>query len=250
MDGDVFSTLLGSDLINTLTIGLGAAWPSGINLYATVLVLGLLDVFGVVTLPPGLEVLTSPVVLLAAGVFYFIEFFADKIPGLDSIWDGLHTFIRIPAGALMAYGAMGGLDGGEALGGLFAEGEVGQDATAIMALLGGGAIAAGTHATKAASRAAINMSPEPFSNWTASLVEDVMVITGVWLAVVQPAVFLGLFVVFAALVIWLLPKLWRGIRGFFGRFADPVGTVRGQQVVAMGGGPAGNPPTNPKDASF
>lgn len=235
------------DIINTLTLGLGAAWASGINLYATVLVLGVLDLFDIVTLPEGLQVVSSPTVLMVAAVLYIMEFIADKIPGVDSIWDGIHTFIRIPAGAMLAYGAMGGLDGGaplESLGGLFAEGEFGQEATAVMALLGGGTIAAGTHATKAASRAVINLSPEPFTNWLASLAEDALVIFGIYAALVQPLTFLIGFAVFAAVVIWLLPKLWRGIRGFFSRVKDPVGAARGRYAHAgypVGGGPAGPP---------
>lgn len=183
---------------------MGAAWASGINLYATVLVLGLLGSTGLVDLPAGLDPLSSPVVLVIAGAVYIIEFFADKIPGVDSLWDGVHTFIRIPAGALMAAGATAGL---------------GEDYMVALALLGGAAVAAGSHATKAGSRAVINTSPEPFSNWAASIFEDVAVVAGLSLAVFQPTVFLGFLFVFILIAMWLLPKIWRGIRQIYRRFA-------------------------------
>ncbi len=183
---------------------MGAAWASGINLYATVLVLGLLGSTGLVDLPAGLDPLTSPIVLVIAGVVYLIEFFADKIPGVDSLWDTVHTFIRIPAGALMAAGATAGL---------------GEDYMVALALLGGAAVAAGSHATKAGSRAVINTSPEPFTNWGASIFEDILVIGGLSLAVFKPAVFLGFFLVFLLIAMWLLPKIWRGLWHIYRRFS-------------------------------
>ncbi|MAO55096.1 MAG: hypothetical protein CMM61_05295 [Rhodospirillaceae bacterium] len=208
--------------LTALALALGSAWGSGLNLYATVLVLGAMDAFGVISLPDSMAVLSSTWVLAAAALMYFIEFFADKIPGLDSIWDLIHTFIRIPAGALMAAGAVGGLD--------FMNDEV---QTAV-ALLGGGMIAAGTHAAKAGSRAVINTSPEPFSNWFMSLFEDALVFGGMALALFNPVAFLIGFGLFLLLMIWLVPKVWRGIAGFFRGFKDPESLRRPQ-----GAGPAG-----------
>jgi hypothetical protein len=188
------------DLTQTLALTLGASWASGINLYAAVLVLGFLGATGTLDLPAGLEILSDPLVMLAAGAMYLVEFFADKVPGVDSAWDAIHTFIRIPAGALMAAGAVG---------------DVGPAGDLAVALLGG-AVAAASHATKAGTRVLINTSPEPFTNWTASVTEDLGVIGGLLLAVKHPAVFLVLLALFFILLIWLLPKLWRGIKRVFG----------------------------------
>ncbi len=197
------------DPLTALAVALGSAWGSGINLYATVLVLGGLDAFGVVDLPDSMAPLSSTWVLAAAALLYFVEFFADKIPGVDSVWDMIHTFIRIPAGALLAAGAAGGLD------------FLPEDLQTVAGLVGGGAIAAGTHAAKAGTRAVINASPEPFTNWGMSLFEDVLVFGGLALAVFNPFVFvigLGLFLL---LLIWLVPKIWRGIIRFFRGFKEP-----------------------------
>jgi hypothetical protein len=152
--------------------------------------------FDYVALPEGLKVLAHPYVIGAAGFLLLLEFLADKFPGLDSAWDGLHTFIRIPAGALLAAGATG--DSISAL--------------TVAAGLLGGTITAGTHFTKAGSRAVINTSPEPASNWFASFTEDAMVLGGIWLAFTHPWVFLVLLVLFLALAAWLLPKLWRFVK--------------------------------------
>ena len=196
------------DALSIITLAMGAAWASGINLYATVLLVGLLGTFGLVPLPDGLSTLTSPIVLGVAGVAYIIEFFADKIPGLDSIWDGIHTFIRIPAGAAMAAGATAGL---------------GEDYMVALALLGGAAVAAGSHATKAGSRAVINTSPEPLTNWAASFFEDVLVVVGLLLALFKPEVFLIFLLVFFLAALWLLPKIWRGLWRLYQRFAGKQG---------------------------
>ena len=193
------------ETVDTLALMLGAAWASGINLYAAILVIGWLGHVGHVDLPPGLEVLSNPLVLGAAGTMYAVEFFADKVPGLDTTWDALHTFIRIPAGALMAAGAAQGLDIGQA-------GE-------LVGLLLGGSVAATSHAAKAGSRVVINTSPEPVSNWGASLTEDAAVIGGLWAALNHPVVFLLLFALFIVLAIWLLPKLWRALRRIAGTVA-------------------------------
>lgn len=197
------------DPLTALAVALGSAWGSGINLYATVLVLGGLDAFGIINLPDSMSMLSSTWVLAAAALLYFVEFFADKIPGLDSIWDMIHTFIRIPAGALMAAGAAGGLD------------FLPPEFQTIAGLIGGGAIAAGTHAAKSGARAVINTSPEPFTNWGMSLFEDVLVFGGMTLAVFNPMAFLIGLGVFVLLLIWLVPKIWRGIIRFFGGFKEP-----------------------------
>lgn len=180
----------------TVALSLGTAWASGINLYAAVAMLGILSASGSITLPPEMSVVSHPLVIAAAIILYCIEFFADKIPGLDSAWDALHTFIRIPAGAILASQAFGHVDPG----------------ISYAAMLVGGTLAASTHATKAGTRLLINTSPEPFSNWAASFTEDIAVVAGLWTALHHPALFLVLLVLFVALLIYLLPLLWRGIR--------------------------------------
>ena len=191
------------DLTHTLALTLGAGWASGINLYAAILVLGFLGASGRLDLPAGLEVLSDPLVMLAAGLMYLVEFFADKVPGLDTAWDSLHTFIRIPAGAMLAAGAVG---------------DVGAGAEIAAALVGGG-LAAASHAAKSGTRVLINTSPEPFTNWTASIAEDFAVVAGLLAAVNHPVVFLVVLVLFLLLLIWLMPKLWRGIKRVFGAIA-------------------------------
>lgn len=188
------------DLTQTLALSLGAGWASGINLYASILVLGFLGATGRMDLPEGMEVLADPLVMFAAGLMYLIEFFTDKIPGVDTAWDTLHTFIRIPAGAILAASAVG---------------DVGAGAEIAAAILGGG-MAAASHATKAGARVLINTSPEPFTNWTASIVEDFSVVAGLLVALNHPALFLVLLAVFLLFLVWLLPKLWRGIKRIFG----------------------------------
>ncbi len=196
-----------NQVTSAIAISMGAAWASGLNLYAAILTLGLLGATGNMQLPPGLEILADPLVLMAAGVMYFVEFFADKIPGVDTAWDGLHTFVRIPAGAMLAAAAMGDIN----------------PAVQLAAGILGGGLAAATHASKAGTRALINTSPEPVSNWTASIAEDIAVIVGLWTALNHPVLYLVLLGLFILLMIWLLPRLWRGIkivagkvRGFFG----------------------------------
>jgi hypothetical protein len=180
----------------TLALTMGLAWASGINLYATLLTLGILANSGNIVLPLDLQVVANPIVIAAAGLMYFIEFFADKTPGVDTGWDAIHTFIRIPAGAMLAAGAIGELN----------------PAVEIAAALLGGGLAAGTHATKAGARVLINTSPEPFSNWFASMGEDIAVIAGVWACINHPVIFLIALFVFILLMIWLLPRLWLGFK--------------------------------------
>ena len=188
-------------IASLLALTMGVAWASGINLYAAMFMLGLMGVTGNVELPPGLEILTNPLVLFAAGIMYCVEFFVDKIPGVDTSWDLMQTFVRIPAGAMLAMGAVGEVD----------------PAVSLAAAILGGGLAASTHMTKAGSRALINTSPEPFSNWTASILEDLAVIGGLWMALNHPLLFLALLALFIGVMIWLLPRLWRGIRALFRR---------------------------------
>lgn len=189
------------DLIAQIALAGGLAWASGIRLYATVLLLGLLARFDYVDLPSALMLVESDWVLWTAGVLTIGEFVADKVPAFDSLWDALQTFVRVPAGMLLAWGALD---------------DAGAGAQLAAALIGG-AITSGTHLTKAGSRAAINHSPEPFSNWVASFSEDGLVIGGLLLALAHPWVFLGLLLVFLLICAWLLPKVWRAVRGVFRR---------------------------------
>jgi len=193
-----------NQIAGIVALSMGTAWASGINLYAAILTLGLLGATGQMALPPNLAIVTQPIVILAAGVMFCIEFFADKVPGVDTGWDTIHSFIRIPGGALLAAAAVGDVN----------------PAVMLAAGILGGGLAAGTHAAKAGSRVLINTSPEPFSNWLASIGEDLAVITGVWVALAHPWLFLGFMVVFVFLLIWLLPKLWRGIKAVFAKIAS------------------------------
>jgi hypothetical protein len=186
-----------------IALSMGLAWASGINLYAALLTLGFLANTGNIVLPEQLQVVASPLVMAAAGLMYAVEFFADKVPGVDTGWDAVHSFIRIPAGAMLAAAAVG---------------DIGPAAELAAAILGGG-MATATHATKAGSRVMINTSPEPVSNWTASIGEDLAVIGGVWAALNHPYVFLALLVLFVLFMAWLLPRLWRGVKAVFARLA-------------------------------
>jgi hypothetical protein len=200
--------------LSQLALAGGLAWASGIRLYVTILVVGLLGRYGYLDLPSALELLQHDWVLGAAAVMALGEFLADKIPAFDSLWDALHTFIRIPVGAFLAWGAMGDA----------------TPAAQLAAAIIGGMITSGTHLAKSGSRAAINTSPEPFSNWTASATEDGLVLGGLWVAIAHPAVFLVLLVVFLLLLAWLLPKLLRFIMRMFRRLAgrthDPIALPR------------------------
>lgn len=194
-------------LIHTLALTMGVAWASGINLYAAVAVLGLAGNAGYVHLPDTLTIVEDPLVIIAACFMYCVEFFADKIPGVDSTWDALHTFIRIPAGAMLAAGAVGDV----------------TPALAVAAGIVGGSVTAATHATKAGTRMLINTSPEPFSNWFASLTEDLAVFAGLWAALAHPVIFLILLVLFLLALWWLLPKVWRGVKTVFRKIASLFG---------------------------
>ncbi|NIR32670.1 MAG: DUF4126 domain-containing protein [Gammaproteobacteria bacterium] len=191
------------DIVQIIALTMGVAWASGINLYAAVFVLGYLGATGNIVLPPDLQILSEPVVLVAAAFMYCVEFFADKTPGVDTAWDAVHSFIRIPAGAVLAAGAVGPVD----------------PAVQLAAALVGGTLAAGSHFVKAGSRVVINASPEPVSNWAASLGEDLAVVAGLWMALHYPWLFLLLLAVFVAAAVWLLPRLWHAIRAAVVRIA-------------------------------
>jgi len=200
-------------IITLIALTMGVGWASGINLYATLATLGILSVSGHMVLPEELDVLNNPLVIAAAGLMYMVEFAADKIPGVDSIWDSIHTFIRIPAGAVLAAGMVGDAGAGMEL------------AAAIV----GGGLATTTHVTKTGSRLLINTSPEPMTNWVASITEDVVVILGIWTAVQSPWLFVLLLVLFLLLLVWLLPKIWRalkktgrGIKSLFIKSKEPT----------------------------
>jgi hypothetical protein len=182
--------------LQQLGLAMGTAWTAGINLYATVAALGIAQASGLVQLPPGLEVLANPAVITVAVVMYIVEFFADKVPFADTGWDALHTFIRVPAGALLAARALGPTN----------------PALEVVAVLAGGSVALAAHGTKATARLAINTSPEPFTNWTASIAEDVAAFLGVWAALQHPYVMLTLVTLFLALSIYLVPKIFRAMR--------------------------------------
>lgn len=187
------------DALQSLSLALGTAWASGINLYATVAALGIAGRSEMIQLPPELQVLTHPAVIAVACIMYVIEFFADKVPYVDSGWDVLHTFIRIPAGAILAARSLGPMN----------------PALEVVALLGGGAVALAAHGTKATARLAINASPEPFSNWITSITEDFAVLGGIWMIFNHPIVMIILVLAFLAMVVWLVPKLFRmAKRGF------------------------------------
>ncbi len=203
------------ETIDVIAMTLGVAWASGINLYAAMLVLGVMGAGGYTELPASLQILQDPLVLMAAGTMYFVEFFADKVPGVDSGWDAIHTFIRIPAGAMLAAGAAQGM-------------EINQAAELAAALLGG-SLAATSHLTKTGTRMLINTSPEPVSNWGASIAEDVAVVGGLWTMLNHPWLFVALIIAFVLLAVWLLPRLWRAIKAIIARIRSWFG---GKPAVA------------------
>jgi hypothetical protein len=178
-------------------------FASGLRLYAVLFIIGMAGYLGWVDLPTGLAPLAHPLVLAASGFMCFVEFFADKIPCVDSLWDVLHTLIRIPAGAALAASVFGDS----------------SSATMLAAAIMGGTLAAGSHFTKAGSRALINTSPEPFSNWGASLTEDAAVGGLLWLALAHPLAAGVVVVLMILLMIWLLPKAWRTGRRVAGRLS-------------------------------
>jgi hypothetical protein len=190
-------------LVQTVALAAGLAWASGLRLYLVLFLAGLLAHLGYLQLPESLVLLKHPLVMAASGTMLLAECVADKVPGFDSLWDTLQTFVRIPAGAALAALSLG----------------VADPAAMLAAGLVGGTITAGTALTKAGGRLAINTSPEPFTNWAASFGEDAMVIGGFWLMLQHPAIFLGVLALFLLLLVWLLPKLWRFLRAMIGRIS-------------------------------
>jgi hypothetical protein len=182
-------------------------WASGVRLYAVLFIVGGLGRLGWIPMPGGLQLLAHPYVLAASGAMFAVEFFADKIPGIDSAWDLLQTFVRIPAGAALAGSVFGDAPGAATL------------AAAIL----GGTLAAGSHLAKSGSRMAINTSPEPFSNWAASFGEDLAVGVLLWLAFAYPWAALAVLALLILAMIWLIPKVWR----FLARLAERLGTLFG-----------------------
>jgi len=195
------------DTWQLLALAATLGFASGLRLYAVLFIVGAAGYLGWVDLPAGLMVLAHPLVLAASGFMCFVEFFADKIPGVDSLWDVVHTLIRIPAGAALAASVFGDS----------------SSATILAVAILGGTLAAGSHFTKAASRAVINTSPEPFSNWAASFTEDVAVGGLLWLAVAHPIAAVAVIGAMVLLMIWLLPKMFRAGRRIAGRLSGWFG---------------------------
>ncbi|WP_295006825.1 DUF4126 domain-containing protein [uncultured Dechloromonas sp.] len=189
------------DLVQTIALSAGLAWASGLRLYLVLFLAGVLAHLGYMHLPESLLVLTHPLVMAASGGMALAELVADKVPAFDSLWDSFQTFVRIPAGALLAAFAMGDVD----------------PAWAVAAGLLGGTITAGTHFAKAGSRLAINASPEPFSNWLASFGEEGMVLGGLWAMLASPLVFLGMLAVFLVIAACILVKVWGFVARLFRR---------------------------------
>lgn len=200
------------DVVQLVALAAALGWASGLRLYLTVLLVGIAGHFGWVPLPSGLQVLASPLVMGCAGALALVEFLADKIPLVDSAWDAVHTVIRIPAGAALVAGLVGGWAG-----------DHGEAWTAIAALLGGG-LAAAAHTAKASTRAAVNTSPEPFSNIGLSLIGDLAVPTMLWLAWAHPFVFFPLLAIALLLMAALIWLCFRFVRALFRRVRAPSPT--------------------------
>jgi hypothetical protein len=194
--------------IQTLALAMGSSWVSGINLYAGVATLGLLGRFAHLNLPGDLNVVTNWWVIGIAGALYVVEFFADKVPLLDSAWDALHTFIRVPAGAVLAAAAFGDFD----------------KTVQVIAFLIGGGVALSSHGTKAATRAALNTSPEPVSNVSASLAEDVVAVGSISLAPFYPIIVIVIVVIAVIVSVILVPRIVRYLRSVRSRLQRLVGT--------------------------
>jgi hypothetical protein len=191
----------GLDTWQLVALAAAIGWASGIRLYAVLFIVGGLGYLHWVELPGGLAALAHPWVLAASGFMFAVEFCADKIPGVDTLWDAVHTFIRIPAGAALAASVFGDSSA----------------AATLAAALVGGSLAAGSHFAKAGSRALINTSPEPFSNWAASFGEELAVGTVLWLAFAHPIAALVVLALLVGLMVWLIPKVWRFVGALLGR---------------------------------
>lgn len=196
------------DTSHLVALAAALGWASGLRLYAVVFLTGAVGFMGWVPLPPGLQLLQQPVVLGASFLLFAVEFFADKIPGVDTLWDALHTFIRIPAGAALAYGALHGAFG------------VDSNTWALVAALAGGTLAATSHAAKATTRAAVNTSPEPFSNIALSLAGDMAVPGLLWLAYTHPGLFWPVLAVAVLTALVLIVVLFKFLRALLRRFSS------------------------------
>jgi hypothetical protein len=205
------------DVWQLVAMAAALGWASGVRLYAVLFIVGGLGYLGWIPLPGGLGVLTHPFVLAASGFMFVVEFLADKVPGVDTVWDAVQTFVRIPAGAALAASVFGD----------------GSAASALAAAILGGTLAAGSHLTKAGARMAINTSPEPFSNWAASFGEDLAVGVVLWLAWAHPYAALALLLVLVLAMAWLVPKLFRFVQRLFDRVAG-LGGVRGSMTGGVG----------------
>jgi hypothetical protein len=207
------------DTLQLIALATALGWASGIRLYAVLFIVGAVGYAGWFDIPEHLRVLSHPLVLCASGFMVVAEFFADKIPGFDSVWDLIHTFIRIPAGAALAASVFGDSPPAWML------------ASAIL----GGTLAAGSHFTKAGARLAINTLPEPLSNWAASFGEDMLVGTLLYLALAHPIVLLIVLALLILASLWLLPKLWRFIRAVSTRLARTLQGPQGSRRGAVNG---------------
>src|SRR4030095_11134600 len=192
------------DTLTQLSVLLGSSWLSGLNAYATVGFLGLFGRMGWLSLPEGLHPLSHPAVFGLALILYLVEFVADKIPAFDSFWDSIQTFVRIPAGAVLAYAALG---------------DVSPELKILSTLIGGG-MAFSAHAAKSSLRASANISPEPFSNWFLSLSQDFLVLLSIWFMFKHHYVMLSVLAVFLVLFIWMAPKIFHTFRWMFRKFPN------------------------------
>jgi len=204
------------DTLQLVALAAALGWASGIRLYAVLFIVGAIGYLGWFELPAHLRVLAHPLVLSASGFMVFVEFFADKIPGIDTLWDLAHTLVRIPAGAALAAGVFGDS----------------PPAWTLAAAIVGGTLAAGSHFTKAGARMAINTSPEPFSNWAASFGEDLLVGVLLYLALAHPIALFLVLALLLALTVWLLPKLWRFVRSIVPRVLHWFGYAEGAPAAS------------------
>jgi hypothetical protein len=192
------------DTLSTLSLALGSSWLSGLNAYATIGILGLLGWAGWVPLPDTLHPITHPLVFGTALFLYGVEFIADKVPAFDTVWDSIQTFIRIPAGAFLAWASVG---------------QVSPEWKAAAALLGG-SLAFSAHTAKSSIRASANLSPEPFSNWILSLSQDGFILLCLYFMLRHPYLMLGILFVFLIFFIWFIPKIFRTFRWMFRKFLN------------------------------
>jgi Domain of unknown function (DUF4126) len=203
-----------AEWITILGTAMGSAWLSGINLYATVVTLGVLERFNLVKLPGGMDMLGEWWVIGLAGGLYLVEFVADKIPAVDTAWDAIHTFIRVPAGAILAASAFADFN----------------PAVKLIAMIAGGGIALSSHGTKAATRLAANTSPEPFSNMALSLSEDIFTFGSAIMMAFFPLLILIFVIIFLIVVIRLAPKIIRAMRRMFARLRSIFGSELSREV--------------------